>query len=183
MKTTLTRAVCATLALLCLLSLAACSKKPSGIPAPEPLSPNVENKPATVTAYVKENLALLDEVVAHISAREGLSYYYFVRDEDKSIHIQELINKNGQLERKNVKDATLEKLAATGFVGELTYSETSTRGIVSFYTYISGDSVSRLFVWCPDQDTVNFLCNGFFKGADHVTATKIEEHWYYVEAQ
>ncbi len=188
MKTPLTRALAvalaATVILVCILSLTLCDKKQSpGIAAPTPLPNDAKDKPGTVTAYVKENQALLEEVVQAVSDTAGLSYYYFTRNNDQTISIEKMINKGGTLVRQPVKDKLLEKLASTGFVGELTHSKDTTKGIVSFYTYLSNQDGSHLFVYCPDEAAVKFLYDGFFKGADNVSTTPIVGNWYYVEAK
>ncbi len=188
MKTTRTRiltaALAVTLALLSLLSFAACGQKqPSGVAAPTPLPHDAKDKFATVAAYITENQALLEEIVTYITAREGLSYFYFVRATDDTVYTEELVNKRGSLVRERVKDKTLEKLAASGFVGELTYSKEATKGIVSFYTYMSNTDASRLFAYCPDETALNFLYDGFFQGANNVSTTPVVGRWYYVEAE
>ncbi len=186
MKTTITRILTATLAatlvLLCLLSFAACGKQDSvGIDAPTPMPNDAKDKAAAAKAYVLENQAILEEVVAFVTKRDGLSYYYFVRDNQKKIYVQELVNKRGNLVRENVTDDLLVRLAATGFVGEMTHNKETTKGVVSFYTYMSDNKATHMIAYCPDETALNFLYSGFFYGADNVSTTPIVGNWYYVE--
>ncbi len=182
----LTTLFAATLLFASLCSLTACSEKSSDGITPNvsaPLPSDSKDKPGTVATYVRENQRVLNEIVNYLTGREGLSYFYLVTGENDAIYIDELVNKNNTLVRERVSDKSMEKLAMTGYVGEVTYNSASEHGIVSFHTYMSRDKNIYLFAYCPDEEAVSYLRDGYFQGTDSVSTTPIIDGWYYVEVQ
>ncbi len=183
MKITVTRiltaALAATLVLLSLLSFAACGKK-SDKPAEQPLPPDAQDKMATIIEFVKSNQAALEDVVKYVRGQEGLSYYYFINDSQGQAKIEQLTMTDGVANRTPVENSVLSKLAATRFTGELTYSPNGGYSVVSFYTYMSGNGMSHLFVYCPTEEDVAYLTGGFLRDAESVTTAPIVGRWYYV---
>ncbi len=138
---------------------------------------------AIVTRFVKTHQKELNAVVELVLNDTGLSYYYFLGQEEKASRIERLVvGEDGGLTRKSVNNKTLKALAKTGFTGELTYSSESSHGVVSFFTYLHGKGDTTIyFVYCVDDAAVEHLKNGFIVGTPDIKTEKIVGKWYFIE--
>ncbi len=182
MNRTAYRALVAALALTSVLSFAACGDQtPVNFYTPPAEAETGDKRHQnTITSFVTDNQALLEEVAEHICDEKGVSFYYFVGVKDDASRVDEMVLKNGSYVRRETRDRVLKKLAKTRFVGEVTHSDKEP-DVVSFYTHMRNETSGFYFVYCKKDNAVEYLSHDFLTGETSVTVTFITGAWYCVE--
>ncbi len=174
--------LCPALCLFCLLALVACGggRAPESKPTPDIGDTTVQQN--SIADFVKANQAVLEETVRYITSREGLSYFYFIEDASSgTVYIEEQIAQDGALIRQPFTHEVLDRLAAVGFTGQLSFNSAREQGIVSFQTTLHNGKGAFVLAYCPDDAAVDYISDGYFINANHIKVEPIVDRWYYVE--
>ena len=174
MKRPIIRILALTLAVLCLIPLAACGKKTT-------LQDHGSTPKAAILSYVQKNQEMLDEVADYIAGQGGDSYYFFTGTKRGASTVEQLDFGGDTNTRVECKNKTIGKLAKARFTGEVACTDSMPDGFVSFRTYLSKDNYAFYFIYCPTEECVTYITNGFFTREQTITSQPIVGNWYYVE--
>lgn len=174
MKRPIIRILALTLAVLCLIPLAACGKKAT-------LQDHGSTPKAAIFSYVQKNQEMLDDVANYIANKNEDSYYIFTGTTRGRSNVEQLSSDGGTTVRRECKDKTIGKLAKARFTGEVACTDSMPDGFVSFRTYLSKDNYAFYFIYCPTEECVTYITNGFFTREQTITSQPIVGNWYYVE--
>ena len=186
MKTTLTRILIAALAVLMLLTAAACRKNPDKDPGYILNSSNTETPENEITAFLSGNEASVEALAKHMmKSPTYLAYNYSNRmvDYDKGtmeFFVQKQEKSGGTW--AECKDESAVRLISVKFVGTVTYDPSLSKNVVVFAPRMAATDKTLSLVYCGNADAKAAVEAGKYHPGYTVTLTKIEGNWYCAEA-
>ena len=186
MKTTLTRILIAILAVLMLLTAAACRKNPDKDPGYILNQSNTETPENEITAFLAGNEGSVEALAKSMIKSDGfLAYNYSYRmvDYDKGtmeFYVQKQEKTDGVWSACEDKDAM--RLVKVKFVGTVTYNPTLSESVVVFAPRMAVSDKTLSLVYCTDESGKAAVEAGKYHPGYTVTLTQIEGNWYCAEA-
>ena len=186
MKTTLTRILIAALAILMLLTAAACRKNPDEDPGYIINQSNTETPENEITKFYNGNAASVEALVKHMmKSPTFLSYNYSNRmvDYDKGtmeFFVQKQEKSGGAF--AECRDESAVRLISVKFVGTVTYDPSLSKNVVVFAPRMAATDKTLSLVYCGNADAKAAVEAGKYHKGYTVTLTKIEGNWYCAEA-
>ena len=185
MKTTLTRILIATLAVLMLLTAAACRKNPDEDPG-YILNPSADKPENEITKFLEGNEGALEALAKHMMKNPTyLAYNYSNRmvDYDKGtmeFFVQKQEKSGGAF--AECRDESAVRLISVKFVGTVTYDPSLSKNVVVFAPRMAATDKTLSLVYCGNADAKAAVEAGKYHKGYTVTLTKIEGNWYCAEA-
>ena len=186
MKTTLTRILIATLAVLMLTVSVACRKNPEKDPGYILNQSNTEAPADEITSFYNGNAGALHTLANKlVKDRTYASYNYNYRmtDYDKGtleFYVQKQAKAGGAWTACSEEDAA--RLVAVKFVGTVTYDPAISKNVVIFVPRMAPAETSLSLVYCTDESGKAAVEAGKYHPGYTVTLTQIEGNWYCAEA-
>ena len=186
MKTTLTRILIATLAVLMLTVSVACRKNPEKDPGYILNQSNTEAPADEITSFYNGNAGALHTLANKlVKDRTYASYNYNYRmtDYDKGtleFYVQKQAKAGGAWTACSEEDAA--RLVAVKFVGTVTYDPAISKNVVIFVPRMAPAETSLSLVYCTSDSGKAAVEAGKYHPGYTVTLTQIEGNWYCAEA-
>ena len=186
MRTTLTRILIAALAVLMLLTAAACRKNPDKDPGYILNPSNTETPENEITAFLSGNEASVEALAKHMmKSPTYLAYNYSNRmvDYDKGtmeFFVQKQEKSGGAW--AECKDESALRLVKVKFVGTVTYNPALSKDAVVFAPRMAITDKTLSLVYCKSESGKAAVEAGKYHPGYTVTLTQIEGNWYCAEA-
>ena len=186
MNTTLTRICLMTLAVLMLLTAAACRKNPDKDPGYILNQSNTETPENEITKFYNGNAASVEALVKSlIKGGSFRTYNYSNRmvDYDKGtmeFYVQKQEKSGGAF--AECKDESALRLVDVKFVGTVTYNPALSKNVVVFAPRMAITDRTLSLVYCTSDSGKAVVEAGKYHVGYTVTLTKIEGNWYCAEA-
>ena len=185
MKTTLTRILIAALAVLMLLTAAACRKNPDKDPG-YIINPSADVPENEITKFYNGNEASVEALAKHMMKNPTyLAYNYGNRmlDYDKGtmeFYVQKQEKSGGAW--TECQDESAVRLVNVKFVGTVTYNPAYSKNVVVFAPRMAMTDKTLSLVYCTSDSGKAAVEAGKYHPGYTVTLTKIEGNWYCAEA-
>ena len=185
MKTTITRILLCTLAVLMLLTAASCRKNPDKDPG-YILNPSSDKPENEITKFYEGNAASVEALAKHMMKNPTyLAYNYSNRmtDYDKGtmeFYVQKQ-EKAGNAWAE-CQDESAMRLVKVKFVGTVTYNPAYSKDVVVFAPRMAMTDKTLSLVYCTSESGKAAVEAGKYHTGYTVTLTKIEGNWYCAEA-
>jgi hypothetical protein len=192
MKTTMTRFLLSTLAVLMLLTVASCRKQPADSSGDSTDSgyildsSNTEAPENEITSFYKGNTAAVEALAKHMMKTPSYLAYNFsnrMTDYDKGtmeFYVQKQAKNSGAW--AECKDESAMRLVNVKFTGTVTYNPAYSKDAVVFTPRMAVADKTLSLVYCANDSGKAAVEAGKYHVGYTVTLTKIEGNWYCAEA-
>ncbi len=188
MKTTITRILLLSLAVLMLLTAAACRKSPAD-GSQDPgyiLNPSTDKPTDEITAFYRGNTAAVEALAKHMMKNSGyLAYNYSNRMTDYALGTMEFyVQKQDKVGGawSECKDESAMRLVNVKFTGTVTYNPAYSKDAVVFAPRMAMTDKTLSLVYCVSDKGKEAVAAGKYHPGCTVTLTQIEGSWYCAEA-